>query len=226
MSTDPSPLRYFGIVEESREARLLRLLLETVVQAVGGDEGSLLVHEPEAGDLRFAMTVGSNATERALFLQRVPLGAKSVVGLAAATHDVQIGAPVYTDVHKTELRDQKSTRPEVVIAAPLLSDDQLLGVITAVSFNHEKRFGTAEAQLCGRLATVAAVLIEQHQKLAAAEKAVPAATGALNPEAALRLEEISRALYRIAARQPAALAQVGALVASVEAALALTPPQR
>ena len=48
MKDDPSPLRYFGIQEESREERLLRLLLESVVQAVGGEEGSLLVHDATA----------------------------------------------------------------------------------------------------------------------------------------------------------------------------------
>jgi GAF domain-containing protein len=219
MSQDPSPLRHFGIVEESREGRLLRLLLETVVQAVGGDEGSLLVHEPEAGDLRFAMTVGDRDSEQKLLGQHVPLG-QGITGLAAATFEVQTGAPTFHNVQQTE---GKSSGPEAVIAAPMVSDDQLLGVVTSVSFKAGKRFNGDDARLCGKLATIAAVLIEQHRKLATAEKSVSTAAGAVDPEAAVRLDEIGRALQRIAARQPSALMQIAALVSSIEAALALAP---
>ena len=216
MSTDPSPLRYFGIIEESREARLLRLLLESVVQAVGGEEGSLLVHDAGAGDLRFAMTVGDRASEQKLLGQRVPLG-EGITGLAAATFEVQTGAPTFHNVHQTE---GKSSGPEAVIAAPMVSNDQLLGVITSVSFKPGKRFDSNDARLCGRLATVAAVVIEQHMKLRDREEersAVPAS--GLDPQREARLAEIGRSLHRIAEKKPDALAQVAAIVASLEAAL-------
>jgi len=87
MTTDTSPLRYFGIVEQSREARLLRFLLQTAVDSIGGDEGSLLVHDPQAGDLRFAMTVGNDEAERKMIGLRLPMGA-GITGLAASTHEV------------------------------------------------------------------------------------------------------------------------------------------
>jgi len=215
MSTDPSPLRYFGILEESREARLLRLLLESVVQAVGGEEGSLLVHDAAAGDLRFAMTVGDRASEEKLLGQHVPLG-EGITGLAAATFEVQTGAPTFHNVQQT---DVKSSGPEAVIAAPMVSNDQLLGVITSVSFKPGKRFDSSDARLCGRLATVAAVMIEQHMKLAQRDERSAIAGTDIDPRKNAQLAEIGRSLHRIADKKPEALAQVAAIIASVETAL-------
>jgi len=216
MKDDPSPLRYFGIQEESREERLLRLLLESVVPAVGGEEGSLLVHDANAGDLRFAMTVGDKASEQTLLGQRVPLG-QGITGLAAATFEVQTGAPTFNNVQQTE---GKSGGPEAVIAAPMVSGERLLGVITAVSFKPGKRFDGKDAKLCGRLATVAAVLIEQHMKLSAQEGRQTIVASGVDARMNARLGEIDQLLHRIAEKKPDALVQIAAIIANVDAALA------
>ena len=57
---------YLSIAPQSPEEAVLRLLIELGIQVVGAEEGSLLVLDELAGDLVFAMTVGSKTSERAL----------------------------------------------------------------------------------------------------------------------------------------------------------------
>jgi len=152
---------YFGILPETPEAVVLRLLIETGVQIVDAEEGSLLVVDEEGDDLRFAMTVGNEEAEKNLLGQRVPLG-KGITGLAASTHEVQIGAPTFKDVKQLE---QRSAGPEAVIAAPMLIGDNLVGVITAVSFKKGKRFTSNDALLYARFASIAAIVVDQRRRL-------------------------------------------------------------
>ncbi|HYC15225.1 MAG TPA: GAF domain-containing protein [Stellaceae bacterium] len=220
MTQDASPLRYFGIVPESMEAKLLRFVLETAVASIGGEEGSLLVYDPKANDLTWAMTVGSEEAEKKLLGTRLPMGA-GITGLAAATHEVQVGAPIYHDIEQTK---RKSSDPEAVVAAPMLTDEKLIGVITTVSFESGRRFSAKEANICGRFAKIAAVIVEQHQKITAADDRALLATSGKDTETNARLQEIDASLKNIVEHHPAALAQVSAIVASLE--LALGRPKR
>jgi GAF domain-containing protein len=156
-------LKVLSLSQQSAEAAVLRLLIELGAQVVRADEGSLLVFDRAARSLVFAMTAGSRASERTLVGQRVPLG-KGVVGLAAETHEVQIGAPTFRNVRQTPKRGKD---PAWVIAAPMITpDDELLGVITAVTFDPEHRWGSTEAALYGRIGALAGVVVDQAQRLA------------------------------------------------------------
>jgi hypothetical protein len=137
----------------------LRLLIATGLAHVGAAEGSFLVHDADAGDLCFVMTVGNDETEAILLGQRVPVGA-GITGLAAERREVQIGTPTYTAlVHG-------AAGPEAVLAAPVLANGVLLGVMTAVSFEAGRRFDVAAAQSFGAMAVLAGVLIDLGQQLA------------------------------------------------------------
>jgi GAF domain-containing protein len=150
------------------EAPVLRLLIELCAQFVGAEEGSLLVVDgaddpPQA--LVFAMTVGSPESKHALIGQRVPLG-EGVVGLAAVTHEVQIGAPTYEGVVQARRGEVAPDQPSSVLAAPVLANDELLGVITAVRFGTGPRFTADHALLYGRVAAVAGLLLHRGRRLA------------------------------------------------------------
>jgi GAF domain-containing protein len=151
---------YLGVSYRSPEEGVLKLLIELGAQFVGAQEGSLLVLDEKHGELVFAMTVGAGPSEEQLIGQRVPLG-RGITGLAAQTREVQIGAPT---LHTRQRREPRS-----VLAAPMLIGDRLVGVITAVSFDPRKRFSGADATFYGRIATVAAVVVEQRRRLAAIE---------------------------------------------------------
>jgi len=194
---------------------MLRFLLETALEAVSGDEGSLLVLDREASELRFAMTAGNKESEQKLLGQRVPLG-KGITGLAAATHEVQVGAPTYRDVEQTEGR---SHDPEAVVAAPMLLDDELLGVVTVVSFAAGRRFDSSVARLVGRLAALAAVLVSQHREISGLRARVGLGDGAQGQSRDARLHAIELAASRIGRKRPGSLPQLLTIVQSFEDAL-------
>lgn len=205
-----------SISPQSPEEAVLRLLIELGTQVVGAEEGSLLVLDEPAGDLVFAMTVGSKTSELALAGQRVPLG-QGITGLAAATREVQLGAPTFSQVQQARERGE-SEGPQSVIAAPMIVGESVVGVITAVTFAQGKRFGSRDAELYGKLAAVAGVVVQQRLRLNAlqgsgGEQASGLEAGNFPPLEA----SIVGSVMRIAQARPDALVQVAHLMETVEA---------
>jgi GAF domain-containing protein len=211
--------RYLHIPPRSQAEQTLRLLVRMGVLVAGADEGSLLVHDANAGDLRFAMTVGSEESEQKLFGQRVPLG-KGITGLAAVSREVHIGAPTFKDVQQTE-RHSGTHGPEAVIAAPMLIEERLVGVITAVSFQPGHRFSAEVGRLFGGFAAIAGVLVDQAERLSGAAQDIAApASGLASGGADAR---IVAAVARLAQSRPQALPQIAALIDSIEALISAAP---
>jgi len=207
MTSDELLERYFGLLPGGRLGLAVRSALEAAVATVGAEEGSLLAHDEASGDLCFVMTVGNAESERTLLAQRVPLG-QGITGLAAAKGEVQVGAPVFKDVKQSE---RLSDGPEAVMAAPLMVGEELLGVITAVTFVAGRRFGSAEAELFERTAQVIAALIET-AVASTGGAAVPAAYGS----STRREEVVLERLRQILRRDPQSLEAVESLVGAIE----------
>jgi GAF domain-containing protein len=142
--------------------------------------------------------------------QRVPIG-EGITGLAARTHEVQIGAPLYDGVRQAERGEAPAGDPRSVIAAPMLVDDVLVGVITAVSFDPALRFRQEHATLYARAAAVAAVVVDQHRRLEALE------AGAAAQEDREGLEERVIEGVRRLVRRREQLPELARLVAALEA---------
>jgi len=204
--------RYLGLAP-GLEDQALRLVVETGVRAVGGDQGSLLVYNPDANDLTFVMTYGDAEAERQLVGTRVPMG-KSLAGLAAETREVQIGAPRYVDSNLAE----PAGRVQSVINAPMLIGDRLIGVITAISNHPEKRFTAEDGQLYACLATIAALIVNQALLLRGRDKNADAAELAPTALAADPLEqEVLQRVGRLLQRDPATVRQLARMLEAVEA---------
>lgn len=163
------------------DPRSVRFAMDQLVRAglgvLGADQGSLLLAEPRAKRLRFAMVVDAredappDAPGSNLVGSTVPYG-EGITGMAALTRDVQSaaaadGASFY--------RVEGDGSPSAVLAAPLLSGDRLLGVLTAVSFDRRKVFSPGDARLYGIFANVAAIVIEQQRRLELLSAAGPPA---------------------------------------------------
>jgi GAF domain-containing protein len=214
-----------GLAPGTAEADVLRLLIQIGTQVTRAEEGSLLVYSERESCLRFAMTVGDRSSEAALLGQRVPMG-EGITGLAAATQQVQIGAPKYKDIKQTQEREDQGG-PNAVIAAPMLIGERLIGVVTAVSFKPDRRFGAEDARLIAGVATIAAVVVDQQQRLSAMTKGdapgAPAAPGAptasSGPEAAAA-QRIVDTLSRIAADNPRRMPHIAAMLDALAAAIA------
>ena len=205
---------YLAIAPKSPEELVLRLLIELGAQVVSAQEGSLLVYDPAKNDLVFAMTVGGADT---LIGQRVPLD-KGLTGLAAATREVQIGAPTFRDVKQSI--ERRGSEPEAVIAAPMLVNDELVGVITAVSYAPGKRFVGRDAELYARIAAVAGLVVQQRQQLDAA-RALSSGQSESAPGAG-RERSIAEAVARIARLRPGALAHLASVLSGIEGLIGST----
>jgi GAF domain-containing protein len=195
-----------SIGAQGQDAAALRLLVELGLQLVDADEGSLLLRDPDSDELVFSLVVGAEGS--ALVGQRVPLG-KGLTGLAALTQAVQIGAPTWV----VGAESQGGEDPRAVIAAPLIVRDHCVGVLTAVSFREGRRFHGADANAYGRIAAIAAVLVQQRRGLDAATRGQDTFEGG-DPSLERR---IVGSLLRIAARSRSSLERVATILESVEA---------
>lgn len=146
----------FGGSPAGAEGHTLRLVLSLAVELVEADEGSILVLDDATCELVFAMT----SADPSLIGQRVPVG-EGPTGLAVATRSVQAGAP---------LSPHHSARsPAAELAAPLVVGDRVVGVLTAVSFAGGKTFGARDIRAYGKLAALAATVVDQQQRLGVIE---------------------------------------------------------
>jgi len=212
--------RYLGLAQ-GLEDQALALIVETGVRAAGADEGSLLVFNPEANDLTFVLTYGNPEAEKALVGTRVPMG-QSLVGLAAETQQVQIGAPRYKDAQLAEAAGSVQS----VIAAPMLIGDRLIGVITAISNRPDKRFTADDGQLYACLATVAALVVNQALLLRARDAEADADD--LQPESLAAdpaEQEVLQRVGRLLQRDPGSVRQLARMLEAVEAMAPAGPRQ-
>jgi GAF domain-containing protein len=167
--------REFGVLRGSSEEKAFRELIETCLACTKADEGSILIFDKRANELIFALTVGNASSDDTLRGQRVPIG-KGITGLAALTKQPQIGSPIYKDVHQSELQPDS---PHSVLAAPLLLHNEVLGVMTVVTFDHARAFSLDDAATLQRVCNVAALVIDQRQRLSILSKEQAATSGQL-----------------------------------------------
>jgi transcriptional regulator with GAF, ATPase, and Fis domain len=225
--TDQSLLStYLGILPQMPESTILRLLIETSVQILDADEGSLLVYDAPSKSLRFAMTLGDEQSASRLEGQSVPIG-EGLVGLAAVTREVQVGAPIFHDLQQTQKRSGEKGEPEAVIAAPMVVNDALIGVLTAVSFRPGKRFSADSARLYARAATIAALIIDQRRRLAAVETKDREQLSSLAMSESARAEQkIFESIGKIVNGNPAALPHLVQMLNAFEALVSLRTGSR
>ena len=201
-----------GLQDEQQVQFTLKQLIQIALHILNAAEGSLLVLEPDKRNLRFAMVasraeVGREAPQvpSNLVGKTVPVG-EGITGMAALTHDVQTA---------TRLSGNKFFKvpgdgsPDAVLAAPMLIGEELIGVITAVSFDKRKHFTIEECKTYGMFANIAAVVVEQQRRLAALAHA-PMAQAAGEQE---RKEcELVRNLLEVVRKQPNRIDAVSGIV--------------
>jgi GAF domain-containing protein len=203
--------RYLGAKPRTSEDQVLRLTVETGVRAVGGEEGSLAVFDPETDELVFVMTYGNDKAEQELVGTRIPIG-KSLMGLAAETGEVQIGAPRYKDAAQT----QALGNVQAVIAAPMMVGDRLIGVITAISKQPDKRFSLEDGELYACLATIAALVVDQSLALRGTAEAEAGVGMALVGDSLH--QEVLQRVGRLLQRDSNVVLQLARMLEAMEAA--------
>lgn len=214
MSDLKHPLSLLSILPETPEERTLQLLVQLAVEMAGADEGSILVLDETTQELVFAMTVGPRLSEHQLRGQRVPVG-KGITGLAALTREVQTGVPTFMTIEQSSER-RPANEPTAVLAAPMLVADDVVGVLTAVSFTPDFRFKGKEVELYGKFASVAGILVERKRRLDHFEALQNSSVNTgNNPREALESRIIS-SVRRLVHSRPDALENIAAMLDSVE----------
>lgn len=207
---------YLGVAPRTSEEATLRLLVDLGRQYADAEEGSLLVLDRKTNELVFAMTAGSRQSEKTLLGQRVPVG-RGLVGLAVATGEVQLGAPTFRGIRQRKRKGASDAHPSAVLAAPMLVRGETIGVLTAARFRPGAPFTPADAALYGKIATVAGVVVDQQQRLAALEQL---GKGGRPPRARTREQrlqmEIVASVGRLTAGRAERLARVRAVLAALE----------
>ena len=158
-----------GLQDDRNIQFILEQLIQIGLRILNATQGSLLVLEPDRKTLRFAMVASRRGLTNLhryfvdLVGKTVPVG-EGITGMAALTHDIQTSTRASGDKF---FHVKGDGTPNTVLAAPMLIGDQLIGVITAVSFDKRKSFTAEECSTYGSFANVAAVVVDQQQRLAA-----------------------------------------------------------
>ncbi len=190
------------------------------LRILGADEGSLLVAEPDDGSLCFAMVAGPDGamphgkTGESILGKKVPIG-EGVTGMAALTHDVQTAADA-DGAGMSFHRVRGDGRPHAVLAAPMLLGEELIGVITAVSFDKRKTFSSAQAETYGMLANVAATVVEQQRRLERVATRGGRTAAAQGSASGGDEEILVEKVLAIVRRHPQRIAAVKAILAALE----------
>ena len=150
-----------GIQNPENVKQAFDLLIQLGIKILGADEGSLLVYRKKHKDLQFICTLGGAAPKQ-LVGRTVPLG-EGITGMAAITGEVQTSTRA-SGSHFFEVPDDG--KPNSVIAAPILLDEELIGVVTAVSFDLNKSFSTVDCQNFAIVAELGAIVLRQEQQIA------------------------------------------------------------
>src|SRR5262249_47219828 len=144
----------------------------------------------------------------------VPIG-QGVTGMAALTREVQIGTPSYGGIHI-----DRPEAPKWVMAAPMLVGDDLVGVLTAVTYRTDKRFSREDALLYAGVAWVAAVVVGQRREIDAVQSLhrSPEMDNLSTPLS--EHEELERSIVtsvaRLVKRSPDQLRPIASMLAAIE----------
>ena len=158
-----------GLQDDRNIQFVLEQLIQIGLRILNATQGSLLVMEPDRKNLKFAMVASrpglTNLHKYFVDLagKTVPVG-EGITGMAALTHDIQTSTRASGDKF-FQVRGDGS--PNAVLAAPMLIGEHLIGVITAVCFDKRKSFTKEECHTYGMFANIAAVVVDQQQRLAA-----------------------------------------------------------
>lgn len=158
-----------GLQNEKDTQFVLEQLIQIGLKILNASQGSLLVVEPDKKNLRFAMVASKSGLMNfqrlfsSLVGKTVPIG-EGVTGMAALTHDIQTSTRASGGEKFYHVKGDGS--PNAVLAAPMLIGDHLVGVITAVRFDRGKPFTAEECRTYGVFANIAAVVVDQQQRLA------------------------------------------------------------
>jgi GAF domain-containing protein len=158
-----------GVVgsEESFRA-LLSAIVEVARSIFGAKASSILLLDPDADELVFEAVVGEG--EESLLGVRFPAG-KGIAGWVLATRTPLVIEDVRTDPRfASDVAEDTGYVPSGLMAAPLLHDEDSLGVLEVLDRPGQSLFSLQEMELLGLFANQASIAVDLLQRARKAQR--------------------------------------------------------
>ena len=173
-----------GVVgsEESFRA-LLGAIVEVARSIFGARASSILLLDEETEELVFEAVVGEGEDE--LLGMRFPAG-KGIAGWVLATRTPLVLEDVRTDPRfASDVAEGTGYVPSGLMAAPLLHDEEALGVLEVLDRPERSLFSLQEMELLGLFANQASIAVDLLQRARRAEHVLSRGEGELDVVARL-----------------------------------------
>ncbi len=162
---------------------LLGAIVEVARSIFGARASSILLHDEDTDELVFEAVVGEGEGE--LLGMRFPAG-HGIAGWVLATHTPLIIEDVREDPRfATDVAEGTGYVPSGLMAAPLLHDEQSLGVLEVLDRPGASLFSLQEMELLGLFAHQASIAVDLLQKARKASRLLDADSGELQVVARL-----------------------------------------
>ena len=173
-----------GVIGSEEAFRgLLAAIVEVARSIFGARASSILLFDEETEELVFEAVVGEGEEE--LLGMRFPAG-KGIAGWVLATRTPLVIEDVREDPRfATDVAEDTGYVPSGLMAAPLIHDEQSLGVLEVLDRPGASLFSLQEMELLGLFANQASIAVDLMQKARKAGRLLDADTGELQVVARL-----------------------------------------
>jgi len=151
----------------------LNLIMEKAVEILNAEAGSLLLVNPETGDLIFEVTLGPTAGD--IHGTRLPMGT-GIVGKVAQTAEPFIVNEAQSDQRWFRGVDSKTGEftTRSLMAVPMITKDRVIGVLEVINKQDGTGFDVSDQNLLSAFAANAAVSIENARLYTMTDQALAA----------------------------------------------------
>lgn len=173
-----------GVIGSEESFRtLLSAIVEVARSIFGAKASSILLLDEETEELVFEAVVGEG--EDTLLGTRFPSGT-GIAGWVLATRTPLVIEDVQNDPRfARDVAEDTGYVPKGIMAAPLLTDEAALGVLSVLDRPEQSLFSLQEMELLGMFANQAAIAVDLLQKARRAERVLMSSGGELDVVAQL-----------------------------------------
>ncbi len=165
----------------------LNLIMDKAIEILDAQAGSLLLVDPETGDLVFEVTLGPTASD--IQGTRLPMGT-GIVGTVAQTAEPIIVNQAQADQRWFSGVDKSGEfRTDALMAVPMVTKDRVVGVLEVINKRDGTPFNVDDQNLLSAFATNAAISIENARLYTLTDQALAARVDELQT-----LQQIDREL--------------------------------
>jgi len=167
-----------GVIGSEEAFRgLLVAIVEVARSIFGAKASSILLFDEETEELVFEAVVGEGEEE--LLGMRFPAG-KGIAGWVLATRTPLVIEDVREDPRfATDVAEDTGYVPSGLMAAPLIHDEQSLGVLEVLDRPGQSLFSLQEMELLGLFAHQASIAVDLMRRARKAERLLDADSGEL-----------------------------------------------